>query len=68
MCGNLSLYLRHVSQPATSCSFPNYSSLPGTLLVRCPEAVNTIFLELASLGVISLINAAGLVRSEAEPL
>lgn len=45
-------------QLANSSSFLNCSFLARTLLVCCLEAVNTIFLECASIRVISLTNAA----------
>ena len=55
---SLPLSVWHFCQPATSSSFLNCFFLARTLLVCCPEAVNTIFLEWASIGVISLTNAA----------
>lgn len=41
----------------TSSSFLNCFFLPGTLLVCCPEAVNMIFLEGTSIGVVSLTSS-----------
>lgn len=44
-------------RPDTSSSFLNCFFLPGTLLVCCPEAVNMIFLEGTSTGVVSLTDS-----------